>query len=152
MPASPPFELREHRRRDGKSGRAGGRGLGSAIEQWLPDTHSHWPLELQQLWLHWQDLDRTGSVNNPSWKWEGLTRSPPSLALRIYIHLIVDGGGGDVFFSGVVTGKVPTLLETSLTCAHRAKPNETHWEPPPTTMKYKGGRDEEGDWWEWNWG
>lgn len=68
--------------------------------------------------------------------------------------MIVDGGGGDVFFSGVVTGKVPTLLETSLPCAHRAKPNETHWEPPlispppthtPGSQKEKEKRKEIGE-------
>lgn len=58
--------------------------------------HGHYIYESQKLWLWAQDLHRTGPVNTLSWKGECFMGPRPFL--RIFMQLMVNGGGRKIFF------------------------------------------------------
>lgn len=67
-------------------------------------------LQSQQLWLPTQESHKIGSISIQLW---GKAHGPhPSL--RIYMRLMMVGGGRDIFYGGVATGKVPRLLQATL--------------------------------------
>lgn len=95
---------KHHGRRGGKNLRTGRREVRYGVMTSSHDLASEFTTARSPA----QDLHKIGSINTPSWKEEWLMKPHPTL--KMYIQLIVDEVGRDIYFRGVVTSMMPVML------------------------------------------